>query len=149
MSVESALYTVLAAAIAAAEDGDALFEAELHATMYEEITRPFGVRIGDASFDLSPGPGGAVQEFDVLGMLQIFARVDAPEPALIIAAREKVRAIVIAVAQVLFDDENVTLGGEVNDSRILGGQCGWANVGTVRHSVATLHLIANETGNYN
>lgn len=144
MSVETALYTVLAAAIAAAEPGDPLFEAEVHATLYERITKPFGVRIGDASFDLSPAPGGAIEEFDILGMVQIFARADSDNPAVITAARERVREMVIAVAQLLFDD--VTLGGEVNDSRILGGQRGWANVQTIRHSVAELHLIANETG---
>lgn len=144
MSIESAIYTVLAAAIAAAADDDALFEAELHDTMYEEITKPFGVRIGDAAFDLAPGPGGVVEEYDVLGKVQIFARVENDTPEAKAAAREKVRAIGLRVAGVLF--ENVTLGGETNDSRILGGQRDWANVQTVKHAVQMLYLIANETG---
>ena len=143
MSVETGLYNTLETAIADAEEGDALFDAELHNTLYERITKEYGVRIGDANFDLSPAPGGAIEEWDVLGMIQIFAQAG-EDPAKQIAAREKVRALVIAVAQVLFD--NVTLGGAVNDSRILGGQRGWANVQTVRHAVADLHLIANETG---
>jgi len=144
MSVETALYTVLAAAIDDAEEDDALFESELHATLYERITKPFGVRIGDADFDLSPAPGGPIEEFDILGMIQIYARADSEDPEQLTAAREKVRLMAIAVAQVLFDD--VTLGGMVHDSRILGGTRGWANVQTVRHAVAELHLIANETG---
>ena len=144
MSVETALYEVLAAAIEAAEEDTPLFAAELHATLYDRISKPFGVRIGDGSFDLAPGPGGEIAEFDVLATVQIFARADSETPAVITAAREKVRDLVIAVAQVLFDD--VTLGGAVNDSRILGGQRGWANVQSVRHAVAELHLIADESG---
>lgn len=144
VSVEAAVHSALAAAIAAAEAGDALFEAELHETLYEPITKPFGVRVGDASSDLEPASGGAVEEFDVLGMVQVFAR--AAKDSEVTAAREKVRALTIAVAQLFFDD--TTLGGAVSDSRVLGGQRGWASVKTVRHAVATLHLIANETGAY-
>jgi hypothetical protein len=148
MSAETAMYTVLAATIAAAGEDEALFESELHQTLYERITKPFGVRVGDAHFDLSPGPGGPVDEFDLISKVQIFARPsDAENPQAQIDAREKVRAMTIAVAEVLTVDP--TLSGAINDCRILGAHRGWANVQGVRHAVAELVWIANETGQVN
>lgn len=143
-SLETALYTVLNAAIAAAEDGDVLFKAELHQTVYEPITKTFGVRIGDTNCDLAPGPGGAIDEWDILGVVQLFARVEDDTAAAVIAAREKVRALEMAVSQVLVDDP--TLGNAINDCRILGGERGWGNVQGQRHAAANIHVIANETG---
>jgi len=146
VSVETAIYTALAAAIAAAAEGEALFAAELHNTIYEPITKPFGLRVGDTNCDLAPGPGGPVEEWDVLGMVQIFALVNGDTAEAQIAAREKVRALGLKTAEVLLAD--TTLGHTVNDSRILGGERGWANVQGSRYAAAHLHLIANETGAY-
>lgn len=143
-SLETALYTVLAAAIEAAEEDETLFEVELLATVYEPVTEARAIRIGDTNADFAPASGGAVEEWDVLGRIEILSRPTDETPEDFIAAREDVRSMSIVVAQVLFD--NPTLSGGVSDSRILGGTRGWGNLKTQRYAAANLHLIANETG---
>lgn len=143
-SLESALFTTLAAVIEAAEEDDPLFEVELLATVYDVPTKARVIRIGDSNSDLAPQSGGEVDEYDVLSRLEILSRVEDETSEAYIAAREDVRAMTFAVAQVLFD--NPTLSNQIHDSRILGGTRGWGNLKTVRHAAANLHLIANETG---
>jgi hypothetical protein len=146
-SLESALYTVLAAAIAAAvaDEDNALHGVALHQSPYEAYPENYGIRIGDSNCDLAPGPDGPVEEWDVIGRLECFAKVvNADSASELVAARAKVRAMGIAVAEVLIADP--TLGGGVHDSRILGGERGWPNVQTERRAGMHLHIIANETG---
>jgi hypothetical protein len=143
-SLESALYTVLAASIDAAEEDAPLFEVELLATVYEPVTQARAIRIGDSNSDFAPASGGAVEEWDVLSRIEILSRPEGETPEAYIAARENVRAMTIAVAQALFD--NPTLSGGVGDSRILGGLRGWGSLNTQRTAVANLHVIGNETG---
>ena len=143
-SFESALYTTIAAAIDVAEEGGALFEVELLATVYEPVNEARAIRIGDTNADFAPASGGVVEEWDVLGRIEILSRPADDTPEAFIAAREDVRNLSLAVAQILFD--NPTLSGGVSDSRILGGTRGWGNLKTQRHAAANLHLIANETG---
>jgi hypothetical protein len=145
-SLETALYTVLLAAIEGAQEEDVLFGVEVLATVYDVPSKPRAIRIGDTNFDLSPVSGGAVEEFDVLGRVEILSPPEGDAPEDFVAAREDRRNMTLAVAQVLFD--NPTLGGGVHDSRILGGVGGWGNLKGQRTAVANVHVIANETGAY-
>jgi len=144
MSVETGLYMALAAAIESAVAGEPLFEVELMATVYAVPLKPRAIRIGDTNADLAPGPGGSVEELDVLGKVEILSQVTDDTPEAYISAREDVRAMEIATAQVFIDDP--TMAGAVNDSRILGGTRGWGNLKGSRHAVAELYVIANQTG---
>jgi hypothetical protein len=143
-SLETALYEVLKAAIDAAAGGDTLFEVELLASVYDPATTGRAIRIGDSNFDLAPAPGGAMEELDVLGNVEILSRPEDDTPAAFVAAREDGRVLALAVGQALFDDP--TLGGRVQDSRILGGVAGWGSLRTEKYRVVRLHVIGNETG---
>ena len=144
ISIETALFNALKAAIEAAEEDDPLFEVELKSSIYDPFSETKVIRIGDSNADLAPESGGAVQEFDVLGQVEILAKPGGDSPDDYNDAREMVRLMTIAVAQVLVDDP--TLNGGVHDSRILGGVRAWGNYKGQRHAAAKLNLIANETG---
>jgi hypothetical protein len=145
-NLETALYLIAKAAIDAAAEDAALFQVELLSTVYAPATKARAIRIGDSNADYSPLSGGQIEEFDVLGNLEILSRPEDDTPDAYVAAREDARAIALALAKVLFDDG--TLGGRVQDSRILGGVSGWGSVKTQVHRIVRLHLIANETGAY-
>ncbi len=145
MSIETAIYGALAAAIAAAEDGDPLFEAELHDTLYARVSKLHGVRVGDVDAELAPSPGGdVVEEFNATLILQCFARVQGETAAARAAARDKATTIAHDVAKIFFDDP--TLEGNVRDAIVAGLTRGWATVQSTPYAVAVVHLAVNETG---
>ena len=143
-SLESELYEFAAAAIAVAVEGNALFQVELLPSVYDPAMTARAIRIGDSNFDLAPAAGGAMEEFDVLGSLEVLSM---PSDDDYVAAREDARLIALALGQILKDDP--TLGSRVHDSRLLGGVAGWGSLKTQRYRVVRLHMIANETGAYN
>jgi hypothetical protein len=145
-NLETALYLVVKAAIDAAEEGDALFGVELLKTVYEPATTRRAIRIGDSNADYSPLSGGQIEEFDVIGNLEILSQPEDDSGDAFVAVREDARALALSVAQLVFDD--VTLGDRVQDSRILGGVSGWGNLRAQVHRIVRLHVIANETGAY-
>lgn len=145
MSIETAIHDAIKVAIEAAVDGDALYDAELHDTLYARVTKLFGVRVGDVEASVAPTPGGEkVEEFDATLPLQSFARVQGDTAEARATAREQARGIARAVAKIFFDDP--TLGGRVRDSLVVGLKCGWGQVQAAPYAVAVLMVLVNGTG---
>lgn len=145
MSIENAIYEELDSAIENAENTSALFDAELHDTLYARVTKPFGVRIGDVDAELAPSAGGAeVEEFNAGLPIQCFARVQGDTASARAAARNKVTAIAHEVANIFFNDP--TLTGKVRDAIVIGVERGWAQVQAAPYAVAVLSVLVNGTG---
>jgi hypothetical protein len=145
MNVETAIFEVLEAAIAGAADTDALFEAELHDTLYAPVTKLYGIRIGNVDADLAPMPGVAeVGEFNAGLLLQCFAQVQGVTADARRAARDKATALAHAVALIIFGDPS--LGGRVRDLAEVHVHRGWAQVKATPYAVAVLTATANDNG---
>jgi hypothetical protein len=139
---EILLFDFLTDAIAAAAADSVLAELELHDTVWQQITRPRGVRISDAVGDLAPGPGGDIEEFDVMVIVTCFSRIGGKsekkerQPALI-----DVFGIQKAIAQVLRNDSS--LGGRVCDSLLQKGGRGYDKYNEGTFAVTNTPLIIN------
>ena len=146
MTIEDAVHEVLATAIGTAAEGDPLYKAELHDTVYQTITQDYGVRVGDCESDLAPLAGGEeMGEFDAMLTIVCFARVEGADKTERKAARAKARSLMLAIAKILFNDP--TLNGQVRDARVLRAKRGFDSITDADdYAVANLPLIVNETG---
>jgi hypothetical protein len=142
--VEHQLFLFLQTAIAAAGPGDPLFQAELHDTIFQTITRDRGLRIGDCRSTLAPSPDQTLGEFDALIELTGFVRVAGSDKTERLAARDAVVALAAAVTQLFFADQ--TLGGRVCD--LLAGPVAreFISVNGQPFALARLPLVINPSG---
>lgn len=133
-------------AIDAAEEGDVLFGAILHDTVYGDISEAaFGVRIGDCDADCAPLPEGeGMEEFDARLWIVVFARVEGIETSDRATARLKARALWLRVAGLFFDD--TTMGGRVRDVLVKRGRRGFDDEGGNLFAVVNIPLLVNGTG---
>lgn len=107
---EFLLFDFLTEQIAAAGEGDALFEIELHDTIYQSITRPQGIRISDATSYMSPTSDG-VKEFNIDLQLVCFAKVEGKNKKERQDALTAAWRLQKATYGVLMDDQS--LGGRI------------------------------------
>lgn len=144
MTIEDATLTLIQDAVDAAEEGDVLFEAEVRDD-YQTITKDYGVIIGDCTSDVAPLAGGAMAEFDALLIVVCFARVVGSDKTERAGARNKARALMLAVAGLFTNDP--MMGGEVRDSRVLRCRRGFDSITSADvYAVAHVPLVVNETG---
>lgn len=138
-------------AIEAAEEGDPLFGAKLHDTVYGDISEDeFGVRIGDCVSDCAPveddgeADGLRMEEFDARLRVVVFARVKGTEVADRSAARAAARSLWLRVAKLFFDD--TTMGGRVRDVLTRRAERGFDEEGGNLYAVVSTPLLINGTG---
>jgi hypothetical protein len=146
VTIEDAIQESLEAAVDAAVEGDALFGAAVKDD-YQTITEDdeYGYCIGECTSDVAPKPGGEMAEFDALIVVVAFARVVGQDKTERKAARNKVRALMLAAAGRFSNDP--MMGDQVRDSRILRCRRGFDSItGAVPYAVAHIPLIVNETG---
>jgi hypothetical protein len=146
VTIEDAIFEYVDAAVTAAQEGSALYLAELHGTVYESMTKDYGIRIGDCESDLAPLAGGeAMEEFDALVTIVIFWRVVGADKSARRPARDNARALALATAKLFFDDP--TMGGRVRDSLV--GTCvrGYDSIeGADEYAVVNMPLLVNMSG---
>jgi hypothetical protein len=146
VTIENAIYDYIHGAVEAAADGSALFAAEVHGTVYESITKDYGIRVGDCESELAPLAGGeAMEEFDAVVVIVIFWRVVGADKSARRPARAKARALALETAQLFFADP--TMGGRVRDSLV--GTCvrGYDSVeGADEYAVVNMPLLVNMSG---
>ena len=145
MTIEDAIFEFIEAAVAAAQEGEPLFKAEVHDTVYQRIKQDYGVRVGDCESDLAPAPGAAeVQEFDTELTLIFYARVAGADKSNRKAARNQVRELALAVAKLIFDDPSI--GGQVFDCLPGKLRRGYDSITDAdEYAVANLPLRINQT----
>ena len=141
---EILLFDFLAEKLDLAVPDDVLFQIELHDTTYQKITKPRGVRISEAVGDLAPGPGGGLEEHDVLLILSIYSRITGKEKTDRQPALADVFATTKAVCQLLLDDS--TLGSRVCDTLLRRGSRGYDVLDAEPYAVANIPLIINPSG---
>lgn len=141
MTLEDALFNVLQAAVAAADESDALYGVTVLPTWYDRIEQPAVIRVGDAESDPAPDyPDGGTNELDIVVPLQLVVCAGAEQPQ---AARDRLQAMQLAVATIINDNPN--LSGAVCDCRLLRMRRGWGSVKTVLHAVGVVPVLANAT----
>ncbi|MBD0370326.1 MAG: hypothetical protein ICV60_05785 [Pyrinomonadaceae bacterium] len=150
MPPEDAAFDLLEASINGAVEGDVLYGAELLDNADDNITKDYGLSIGDCDgADIAPLRGGqGMEEYDAIFILVAFARVagtDKSDKTARRAARAQARALGLEAAKVFH--KNKTMNGQVKNSRILRGKRGFDSLesGEV-YAVVNLPLIVNETG---
>lgn len=147
IAIEDEVFDFLEEKIAEAGEGDELFEAELHDHLYSKISAQpgYGIRVGDCESVLAPNPGSTeMEEFDADLTLVVFARVTGAERAKRKEARTKVLLLSKAVAMLFVEDP--TLGGRVNDGRVMRCLRGWDNISGVPYAVVNMPLLVNDSG---
>lgn len=147
MSPETAIYEYLKTAAATAALGSALAGVEVLPTVYHRADGNVVVRIGNCESSLAPRTDSLV-ELDAVVPIEIIAPVkDQSDAAEYVAARERSRAVQLAVANLIFADGS--LGGRVCDSILLDGVRAWGSVQATKNAVALLPLVVNPTGKMN
>ncbi len=151
--IEDSLYDFIKAAVDTANDEDApdedspFFKVVLHDTIYQPIVDDQNdfIQIGNCDSDFAPSQhADSVEEFDGDVTVITLSRVTAAERSDRKAARTRAMELAKAVAKLLLDDP--TMGGRVNDSRILKCLRDWAVIKSHPFAVTNLPLIVNETG---
>jgi len=146
VTIEDAVHEFIQEAIEAAQDGDVLFNAELHDNAYLTITKDSGIRLGDCTSDAAPLPGGEeMAEFDAYLPICFFSRIEGTDKTDRKAARNKARALWFAVALLFHNDR--TLGGRVRDIIMRRAVTGYDSITDGDfYAVVNLPLIVNSTG---
>lgn len=148
--MEVPTYAFLKDAIEGAEEGDTLFGAVLHDTVYETIAAlDRGIRIGDCDADCAPvdedeGEDEDMDEFDAKLTVVVFARVEGTQPSDRAAARIKARKLWLRVAKLFYGDS--TMGGRVRDVLVKRGRRGFDTEDDRLYAVVTMPLLINGTG---
>ena len=144
MSPETAVYHYLKNAAETAAANTALFGVEVLPTVYHRVESGAAIRIGNCESSLSPR-ADYVTELDALVPIEIIAPVaDDSDAYQFVAAREKCRAVQLAVADLIFADGS--LGQRACDSILLDGVRAWGSVKTQKNAVALLPVLINPTG---
>jgi hypothetical protein len=152
-AIEDHLYEFILAAVDAANDEAApdenspFFEVVLHDTIYRPITsdQHYYIQVGNCDSDFAPSFGGdTIKEFDGDVTVITLARVLTEDRSDRKAARGKALSLAKAVAKLLLDDP--TMGGRVNDSRVLKCLRDWTSINSEPFALANVPLILNETG---
>lgn len=144
-AIEDAIYDFLEEEIEAAGQDSALFKAQLLDSPYETIARDYGIQIDDGESDLAPSRGAdEVLEFDGNVTLIVFRKIPHLDRAHRKQARGQALELAKAAAKLFFDDP--TMGGRVNDSRVLRCLRGWTNINSKSYVILNVPLLVNETG---
>lgn len=142
-SLNRKFFEFLESAIESAAEGDALYGAELHDTVYQKIKDDFGVRISTPEGSLAPNSSG-VEDYDALVTLVIFARIEGSEKTDRLDALDVCDALTKAVAQLFFDD--LSMGGRVCDVDVLRHLTDFDSNGSDFFAIANLPIVVNPTG---
>lgn len=143
MSLSNAVFQFVSALVAASAPSDALYGADIHASLYEEIKQAKTIRVGDVqtSVPLPVNPPGAMREFNAFLTVQCVVRPQTKSSSDLIEARKAATAMALQLSAAIYDDEK--LGNTVCDCRVVRKEDDWANAGTVRHAVSYLLLRIN------
>lgn len=153
IAIEDHLYEFIAEAVDAANDPDApdedspFFDVVLHDTVYRPITseQHHYIQIGNCDSDFAPSSGAeTIEEFDGDVTIITLSRVLTEDRSDRKAARSKALSMAKAAAKLLLDDP--TMGGRVNDSRVLKCLRDWTSIQSEPFALANVPLIVNETG---
>lgn len=157
--IEAHVYDFLEAEIAAINEAEeefgeddehsALFGAELHRHIYQKFDDQswFGLRIGNGESILAPNPGATeMEEFDGDVTLVTFARIKESDHSDVEVARTKAFALAKAVAKLFIDDDGVTMGGRVNDARVMRCPRGFDEWNSSLYAVCNMPMLINDTG---
>ena len=103
------------------------------------------MQIGDCESDVAPLPGDdGMEEFDASLHLYCYARIAGEDKSDRKAARNKVRALMLALGQLFFDD--TTMGGRVRDVLVRRCVRGYTEQGGDFYAIAVVPLVVNGTG---
>ncbi len=138
---EIQLFDFLTTVIGSAAQGDPLFNAELHDTVYQKITADRGIRISEATGEFSLGPGGVANEYDVTIIIVCYARVTGVKKQERQPALADVFDLVKRVFEVLMNDP--TLGGRVCDLIVQPGGRGYDTFDGEPFAVANMPIVIN------
>lgn len=144
-TIEDLAFEFFESGLNALGEDSPIFGAELHDTLYREITKEFGIRIGDGESDFVPNAGSTEeQEVDGVIPIVIFSLVTGADRSDRKAARTRMIRVAKWVSRLVRVDP--TMGGRVNDARIKRVPRGWDSIKSAPYSVANMHLLVNETG---
>lgn len=142
MSLSNSVFQFIEGKVNAAAAENALYGAEVHASLYEEIKQIKTVRVGDVQTSVPlPVPNGGLREFNGFLTIQCVVRPQTKKVEDLLIARQTATAMALAVASAIYADEK--LGNSVCDCRIVRKEDDWQSVGTVRHAVSFLLLRIN------
>ncbi len=144
--VELLVYEFLKASIEASVPGSVLYPLELHDTVYQTITKPFGIRVSDAVSDLMPDTGGGLKEFDADVHVVCFAKVEGVNQKQRAAAVQAVFDIQRAVIQLFVDTQD--LGGRVCDVIWKKTPRSYDVFDGKPYAVALIPLVINPSGHH-
>lgn len=142
-SLNRKFYEFLQTAIEGAADTDALFGAELHDTVYQQIENDFGVRISTPESSLAPQSSG-IEDNDALVTLVIFARIQGADKTDRLNALDVCDAVTKAVAKTFYDD--LSMGGRVCDCDVLRAVTDFDSIGSDVFAVSNLPIVVNPSG---
>lgn len=140
MNISNALFEFTTALIEAAEEGDALFEKEVHADIYEEIKMDT-IRIDDLRAATPVVIGSAVRKDNAVISLMFVAFPDSQKLSDRLAARQ--RAEDMADAWFLAMDADRKLGNRVCLIGKITQFNDWIKPGTVKMPVCVLRMEVN------
>jgi len=145
-AIEDRIFDFLEESIAAiVDEDDPLFGAQLLDSPFAKIESEYGIQVDDGDSDFAPTPGATdIEEFDGRVTLIIFRLVTGADRSQRAEARGQ--AIAMSKAAAMFFLEDPTMGGRVNDSRVLRCSRGWASIKASHYSIMNVPLIVNETG---
>lgn len=109
---EFLLFDFLEAAFTAAVEGDTFFDIDLHDTIYQKISKRRGVRISDATSEMSP-TSDDVRDFNTQLQIVCFCKVEGKDKKQRQDAMTNVWTLAQAVYALITGD--VSLGGRVCD----------------------------------
>lgn len=148
LATEELVYEFIRKAVGEASTDSPLCDLEVHDHFYRKIEQDAGVRVGEASGQLSPTPGGeSFGEYNVQLLLVVYARIegtqkDGPER---IVARRHASQIAKAVAQLFWD--NPSCDERFRDTRCYDFVRGFDSLTKSDHfAVVNLTLLVNEVG---
>lgn len=141
---EILLFDFLTEEFAASAVGSLLYDLELHDTVYQKITKPCGLRISEATGDLSPGPGGGLKEVDVDLVLICYARIEGKDKTERQEALQKAFEIQQEIVMLLVN--NQTLNNRVCDVLVRKGSRGYDSLDGEPFAVANQPILINPSG---
>lgn len=141
---ESLVYEFIAGLVEAADEDTDLFELEVHDTVFQKITQEAGIRVADGTSTLSPGPGGAMKEFDADVEVVVFVRIPKETPKSRLESRD--RAFTITAALVAAIVASNTLGNRVCDCTVWPVARGYDNYNSAAYAVVSIPLVINSSG---
>lgn len=139
--VEVLVFDFLTAKVGAVAEDSPVYEAELHDTVFREIKKSFGIRVGEAQSELAPGRTGELEEFNARLIVVCFAQVEGKDKKLRQDAMKKVFAMSKVVTQWFIDDPS--LGNKVCGVNVEEGSRGYDTENGKPFAVALIPIVIN------